>query len=92
MVPPLQPLRTGTLSGPVLGERTSVRQWLGLILGFLGVVVAVGARLSADAMTPAVGYLIPFGSVVGITAASLLPRRRERRSVGTRTADDVTLF
>ena len=92
LVTALQPLLTGTLSGPLLGERTSVRQWVGLVLGFLGVVVAVGARLSADATTPAVGYLIPFGSVLGITAASLLQRHRTRRGGARQMPADLTLF
>lgn len=92
LVTALQPLLTGTLSGPVLGERTDTWQWLGLILGFCGVIIAVGARLSEDAAIPVGAYLIPFGSVVAITAASLLQRRRELHGVATRLADDTVLF
>jgi drug/metabolite transporter (DMT)-like permease len=88
----LQPLLTGALSGPVLGERTDARQWLGLVLGFAGVVIAVGARLSQDATTPALGYLIPFGSVVGITIASLMQRRWAREGKSTHLPLDTTLF
>ncbi len=92
LVTALQPLLTGALSGPVLGERTDAWQWLGLVLGFCGVVIAVGARLSGDAETPPLGYLIPFGSVIAITAASLLQRRRELKGVTTRLPDDTVLF
>jgi len=92
LVTALQPLLTGALSGLVVGERTGARQWLGLILGFCGVVIAVGARMSLDADTPALGYLLPFGSVVGITVASLMQRRWARRGVRTNLPLDVTLF
>ncbi len=92
LVTALQPLLTGALSGPVLGERTDARQWLGLTLGFAGVVVAVGARLSADAATPALGYLIPFGSVAAITIASLMQRRWSRMGASTHLPLDTTLF
>ena len=92
LVTALQPLLTGALSGVVLGERTEARQWLGLALGFCGVLIAVGARLSTDATTPALGYLIPFGSVVGITAASLLQRRWAQHGTREKLPLDTTLF
>lgn len=92
LVTALQPLLTGALAGPVLGERTDPRQWLGLVLGFMGVVVAVGARLSGDAVTPALGYLVPFGSVVAITIASLMQRHWARSGAATSLPLDATLF
>jgi drug/metabolite transporter (DMT)-like permease len=92
LVTALQPLLTGALAGVVLDERTDARQWLGLTLGFGGVVLAVGARLSQDAATPALGYLLPFGSVIGITIASLLQRRWAQRAPVERLRLDATLF
>lgn len=92
LVTALQPLLTGALSGPVLGERTDAWQWLGLILGFCGVLIAVAARISQDNTIGMLAYLIPFGSVVAITVASLLQRRRERHSLAPRLGDDTTLF
>lgn len=71
-----QPLLTGALSGPVTGEGTSARQWCGLLIGFVGVAVAVGARLQADDAAPLWGYLLPLGSVAAITVASLAQRLR----------------
>lgn len=92
LVTALQPMLTGAFSGLVVGERTAGRQWLGLVLGFCGVAIAVGARLSLDAQTPALGYLLPFGSVVGITAASLLQRRWARQGRRSELSLDTTLF
>ena len=92
LVTALQPLLTGALSGLVVGERTDARQWVGLVLGFCGVAIAVGARLTVDGDTPALGYLLPFGSVVGITVASLLQRRWASRGAATPLPLDNTLF
>ena len=92
LVTALQPLLTGAFSGLVVGERTGLRQWLGLILGFCGVAIAVGARLTLDTETPALGYLLPFGSVMAITAASLLQRRWARHGERTALPLDTTLF
>jgi drug/metabolite transporter (DMT)-like permease len=92
LVTSLQPLLTGALSGLVTGERTGVRQWAGLVLGFCGVAIAVGARLTVDDEAPAVGYLLPLGSVVGITAASLMQRRWASKRLETELPLDATLF
>jgi len=92
LVTALQPLLTGALAGVAVGERTDRRQWAGLILGFCGVAIAVGARLSLDAHAPALGYLLPFGSVVAITAASLMQRRWHARGDRSPLSMDVALF
>jgi len=77
LVVALQPLATGAFSGIITGERNSLWQWLGLIIGFLGVTIAVGTRIQLNTEASTIGYFIPFGSVVAITIASLLQRRRE---------------
>lgn len=43
----LQPLLTALLSALLLGERVSRPQWLGLLLGFVGVVLVLGQRIGA---------------------------------------------
>ena len=68
----LQPLMTAVLAGPVLGERVVWRQWLGLLVGLAGVVIAVGAPSPADLL----GYIMCFGSTLSIVAASLLTRAK----------------
>ncbi|MBK1706304.1 DMT family transporter [Halochromatium glycolicum] len=92
LVTALQPLLTGALAGPVLGERTGLRQWLGLLLGFSGVTIAVAARLSLDSPVPVIGYLFPFVSVVGITIASLFQRGWAKAGTNTELPLDATLF
>jgi drug/metabolite transporter (DMT)-like permease len=92
LVTALQPLVTGALSGPVVGEPTAPRQWLGLGVGFLGVAIAVGGRLAGDGPAPAAGYLLPFLAVLAITAASLTQRRLERDGAARRLPLAETLL
>jgi drug/metabolite transporter (DMT)-like permease len=77
LVVALQPLATGAFSGLVTGESATARQWAGLALGFAGVAVAVGARIEWSDAGSAFAYLVPLGSVIAITIATLLQRRRE---------------
>lgn len=55
----LQPLVTAVLAVRVLEERLRVRQWVGLVLGLIGVVLVVGERAEAVAIpAEAVGLAI----------------------------------
>lgn len=80
LVVALQPLATGAFSGLVTGEKTNNYQWLGLALGFLGVVLTISFRMDFGRLSSVFGYLIPLGSVIGITAASLIQRRMELKN------------
>lgn len=44
----LQPVLTAVLGGVLLAERTRPGQWLGLALGFAGVLLVVGDRVAVD--------------------------------------------
>jgi drug/metabolite transporter (DMT)-like permease len=69
----LQPLLTATVAGRLLGETVLPRQWLGLALGFFGVVLVVahkvGAGFALDALWPALAAL------GGITAGTLYQKK-----------------
>jgi drug/metabolite transporter (DMT)-like permease len=92
LVVALQPMATGALSGLVAGEQTKFSQWLGLVLGFLGVVLTVTSRMNFESYTSVFGYLIPLGSVIGITAASLIQRRMEVKKGTNKLPVDLALF
>ncbi len=77
LVVALQPLATGALSGLFTGERTRSLQWIGLGMGFLGVVLTVAFRIDFGNSESILGYLLPLGSVIGITLATLIQRRVE---------------
>ncbi|MBP2299267.1 DMT family transporter [Azospirillum picis] len=70
----IQPLLTAALSGPLLGERVSGRQWAGLLLGLIGVGLVVREKLAVDAEHLAgIGYAA--AALVGITLGTLYQKR-----------------
>jgi len=70
----LQPLLTATLAGPVLGERVSRGQWIGLLLGFAGVTLVISSRLQGG--TANTDTLISTGvALLGITLGTLYQKR-----------------
>lgn len=82
LVVALQPLLTGAFSGLATGERTTLRQWAGLVIGFAGVAIAVGGRLTGSTPAASGYYILPFVSAAAITVASLIQRRHELRAPG----------
>ena len=70
----LQPLLTATLVGPLLGERVTGRQWVGLLLGLAGVVLVVQQKIAfraEDGM--ALGLTV--AALIGITFGTLYQKR-----------------
>ncbi len=77
LVVALQPMTVGALSGRVTGEPTSAGEWVGLLLGFAGVFIAVLGQARLDGGPSSLAYLVPFGAVIAFAIASLLQRRIE---------------
>jgi drug/metabolite transporter (DMT)-like permease len=74
LVMALQPILTATVVGPLLGERVGVRQWGGLILGFVGVGLVLANKIQFD-FAGWLGLIFAIGAVSGITAATLYQKR-----------------
>lgn len=70
----IQPLLVAAASGPVLGEKVSPRQWLGLLLGLGGVVLVVWTKLGHGSGT-LFGYALSGLALLGITAGTLYQKR-----------------
>ncbi len=70
----LQPVLTAVFAAPFLGERVSARQWAGLVLGFVGVVLVVWEKLGLGLGTP-LGMFFSFMSVVFMTAGTLWQKK-----------------
>lgn len=69
----MQPLLTACGAGWLLGERVSARQWTGLALGFVGVVLVVSDKFGAAPLGP---MLVPaIVALLGITAGTLYQKR-----------------
>lgn len=92
LVVALQPLATGAFSGMVTGEYTPLYRWWGLIIGFGGVALTVLSRIDFSDTASVVGYLIPLGSVIAITAATLMERRLDLKEGKRRLPIDLSLF
>lgn len=92
LVVALQPLATGAFSGIVVGEKTPLSSWLGLVIGFAGVAITVLSRINFSDPKSVFGYLIPLGSVIAITAASLIQRRMQVTDTSHRLPVDLSLF
>ncbi|MGY5851744.1 DMT family transporter [Salegentibacter sp. F14] len=88
----LQPLVTGALSRFITKEDANLFQWLGLVLGFLGVVISVGFRIDFSDPGSIYAYLLPLGSVIGITIATLIQRKLEIKDEKEKLPLDQTLF
>lgn len=73
----LQPILTALISGSLLGERTSARQWLGLALGLLGVALVLSSRLGGLHLTglPWAGIGWSVVALLGMTAGTLYQKR-----------------
>ncbi len=70
----LQPLLTGLLAGPLLGERVVPRQWLGLMLGLAGVVLVLWERIGIGGISAA-GIISAGLGLLGLTLGTLYQKR-----------------
>jgi drug/metabolite transporter (DMT)-like permease len=70
LVQTLNPLLTALLAWPLLGETLRPLQWLGLVLGAAGVVLAVGVA-AARSTVELNGLLLTAGGVVGLCSGTL---------------------
>jgi drug/metabolite transporter (DMT)-like permease len=70
----LQPVLTAAVARPILGEIISPRQWVGVTLGFAGVVLVVWSKLVFDA-DHVVGFITTAVALFGMTAGTLYQKR-----------------
>lgn len=69
----LQPILTA-FAAPLVGERVSARQWLGLLLGLGGVALVVYAKISLNGLAPtAIGFCVL--ALLSITCGTLYQKR-----------------
>jgi len=74
LIPGLQPILTSTLANRFMGEKVSRLQWLGLVLGLIGVVMVLhDRRIVAEGSV--LGWVASFVSLVGITLGTLYQKR-----------------
>jgi drug/metabolite transporter (DMT)-like permease/quercetin dioxygenase-like cupin family protein len=70
----LQPLLIAVLAKRVLRENVTRRQWVGLALGFTGVVLVLGRKVHFDG-AQAIGVAMSILGLIGVTAGNLYQKR-----------------
>jgi drug/metabolite transporter (DMT)-like permease len=74
LVAGLQPLVTGVLAQPLLGERVSPRRWAGIGLGFLGAALVVAPKLGGGGV-PLLPLTICILGMLSITFGTIWQKR-----------------
>jgi drug/metabolite transporter (DMT)-like permease len=74
LIAALQPLAVAAAAGPVLGERTTVRQRVGLVAGLVGVTLVVAGEIGPGT-APWWAFLLPVGGMLALSAGTLAERR-----------------
>ena len=69
----LQPILTNALAGKFLGEKVSFKQWIGVILGFIGAALVLGFDIGTS--LPAVGIIASFMALLAITISTLWQKK-----------------
>jgi drug/metabolite transporter (DMT)-like permease len=69
----LQPILTNILAGPILNENVTWKQWIGVLLGFLGAVLVLGFDIGSN--LPTIGVVAAFVSLLSVTAATLWQKK-----------------
>ena len=69
----LQPILTAILAGPLLNEVVTWRQWIGIILGFLGTLIVLG--FDGDKELPLAGIVASFIALAAVTAGTLWQKK-----------------
>ena len=69
----LQPILTNILSGPILNENVTKKQWIGVFLGFSGATLVLGWDLNSN--IPFYGLLATIISLLAITTSTIWQKK-----------------
>ena len=69
----LQPILTNALSGPILNEKVSTKQWIGVLLGFAGAGLVLGFDVGSK--IPATGLIATIIALLAITFSTLWQKK-----------------
>ena len=69
----LQPVLTNALSGPILNEKVSPKQWMGVLLGFTGAGLVLGFDLGSK--IPTAGLIATIIALLAITFSTLWQKK-----------------
>ena len=69
----LQPILTNALSGPILNEQVSIKQWVGVLLGFSGAALVLGFDIGSN--IPIIGLIATVIALVAITSSTIWQKK-----------------
>ena len=69
----LQPILTNALAGPILKEKVTWKQWIGVVLGFVGAALVLG--FDVGSALPVIGILAAFVALIAITSSTLWQKK-----------------
>ena len=69
----LQPVLTNVLSGPILNEKITIKQWIGVLLGFTGASLVLGLDIGSD--IPILGLTATIIALLSITASTIWQKK-----------------
>ncbi len=69
----LQPILTNALSGPILGEKVTLKQWIGVLLGFMGAALVLG--LDIGSQIPLLGLIATIIALIAITTSTIWQKK-----------------
>ena len=69
----LQPVLTNALSGPILGEKVTKKQWAGVLLGFIGAALVLGLDVGSD--IPLSGLIATIVALIAITTSTIWQKK-----------------
>ena len=69
----LQPILTNALSGPILNEKVSFKQWLGVLLGFVGATLVLGLDIGSE--IPFTGLIATIIALIAITTSTIWQKK-----------------
>jgi len=69
----LQPVLTNILSGPVLKEKVTITQWMGILLGLIGTIFVIGLDIGKS--IPILGIIASVVALIGATTATIWQKK-----------------
>jgi drug/metabolite transporter (DMT)-like permease len=69
----LQPILTNALAGKFLNEDVSFKQWIGVVLGFIGATLVLGFDIGSS--LPTIGIIASFLALLAITTSTLWQKK-----------------
>ena len=69
----LQPVLTNALSGPILGEKVTFKQWIGVFLGFIGAAIVLGLDIGSN--IPLLGLIATLIALISITTSTIWQKK-----------------